>query len=177
MKGFSPLSRESGTTSSSPDWALAPTLAAAERGLRIALANKESLVVAGTLRLVGGRFFGRALATVAGNVAGAAVMGAALIHGADAPTALTLGWLMGVGLFASAAEGVLTAIALRHLERRAPNLVWDATVDAASSAQRQARKAFFAVAIALGVVLAIMPLSSSAPDALETVVERLRTLR
>jgi predicted outer membrane lipoprotein len=109
---------------------------------------------------------------VIGNLAGAAAMGVAMIEGAKAPVELTLAWLLGVGLIASTAEGVLTAIALDHLERRAPALVWDTGVNEPALA-RQTKKAVFAFAIALGLVLATTPLSSTAPDALETVVERL----
>jgi cobalt/nickel transport system permease protein len=123
--------------------------------------------------------------TTLGSTAGAASLTLALVYGAGAPLPLTASWLIGVQTLAGLAEGVLTAFVVRHLYGRAPGLI-------AREAQAEARVALDAprveasssdtrplklAACAIVVVLALLPLASSNPDALEVVLERLRTAR
>lgn len=122
--------------------------------------------------------------TTLGSTAGAASLTLALVYGAGAPLSLTASWLIGVQTLAGLAEGTLTALVVRHLYGRAPGLITreaeaarlslDASrLDPSSSDTRPLKVA----ACAIVVVLALLPLASSNPDALELVLDRLRTPR
>ena len=119
-----------------------------------------------------GMFASISAGTMLGAIAGALGLSAALVIGAGAPPGLTLGWLLGVQSLAGLAEGVLTALAARQLARRAPALISRVTPAPATSAPLGRGLAW--TALAIGVTLALLPLASSQPDALEALLERLR---
>lgn len=133
------------------------------------------LGVAAIQRLLGPRHPGATavLGTTVGNLLGAVSLAALLVRGAGAPATLTLVWLLGVQGAAGLIEGALTAVALKHLAARQPGpsllTVPDATARGATFTGF--RPAWFA--IAFGVLLAVLPFSSSVPDALERVVGNL----
>jgi cobalt/nickel transport system permease protein len=123
--------------------------------------------------------------TTLGSTAGAASLTLALVYGAGAPLPLTASWLIGVQALAGLAEGVLTAFVVRHLYGRAPALIagealaaarWALDAPRAGVASADTRPLMVA-ACAIVVVLALLPLASSNPDALELVLDRLRTAR
>ncbi len=115
-----------------------------------------------------------AIGTAIGSIAGAVSLALTLVVGAAAPFAMTLTWLVGIQTLAGIAEGVLTALAVRHLEARAPELL--APIAPAKHGFELRRAALWA-AVAIAVTVALLPLASSSPDALETVVERLQADR
>jgi cobalt/nickel transport system permease protein len=151
-----------------------------------------ALAVHGCRRLFGDSPRGFALAAVIGvllgNLLGASSLGFALVVGAGSPAWVTFPWLLGVQALAGLGEGVLTALAVRSLHARAPALLHRhvagrAVPEALGSATRpsEERRAsgnvLRAVAIAVGVAVALLPLASANPDALELVLEHLRTAR
>lgn len=112
-----------------------------------------------------------AIGTAAGTVIGGASLAAALVLGADAPLGLTFGFLVGVQAVAGCIEGVLTALAVRHLRGRAPALV---SRDVTSSAPAHAWRSVAWAALAVGIAVALLPLASRQPDALESVLQRIQ---
>lgn len=121
--------------------------------------------------------------TLAGNLAGACVLALVLVLGAGAPPTWTFGWLLSVQSAAGIAEGGLTFLAWRALQERASESAQDSAGDRLLSLDRQRSPraapsprapAWRWTALALGLMLALIPLSSGSPDALEVVVERLR---
>jgi cobalt/nickel transport system permease protein len=117
--------------------------------------------------------------TVLGNVAGASLLAAVLVGGAGVSARSAFPWLVGVHALTGVAEGVLTALAVRHLERRAPGLVSgtpDALALTAVERDERAKTGFRTAmgwtAVAVGVATALLPLASRAPDALEHLVVR-----
>jgi cobalt/nickel transport system permease protein len=120
--------------------------------------------------------------TTLGSAAGAASLTVALVYGAGAPLPLTAGWLIGVQSLAGLIEGILTALVVRHLFGRAPGLIAGeaaarSALDAPGSSGPADSRPLKVAACAIVVVLALVPLASSNPDALELVLERLRTAR
>jgi cobalt/nickel transport system permease protein len=150
-----------------------------------------ALAVDACRRLFGDSRRGLTLAAVVGvlfgNLAGAASLSFALTAGAGAPAALTFPWLLGVQALAGIGEGALTALAVRSLLTRAPALLCRrgrgsvaprALDNDDASPETGAKSATLrAVAIALGVVIALLPLASASPDALEVVLEHVRIAR
>jgi cobalt/nickel transport system permease protein len=150
-----------------------------------------ALAVHGCRLLFGETPRGLALAAVCGvtlgNLIGACSLAVTLVIGAGAPSGLTLGWLLGVQALAGLAEGALTALAVRSLVKRAPALLHrraaesvappslDSQVDAPDP--RATGGALRVAMIAVGVVIALLPLASAQPDALEVVLEHLRAAR
>jgi cobalt/nickel transport system permease protein len=118
--------------------------------------------------------------TLLGNVVGAASLSSILVSGAGAPPGFTFAWLIGVQALAGAVEGTLTALAVRRLRIRAPELVLrtrpdpsiPAPLDAAPPTAGDGR-ALRAAALALGITVALLPLASSTPDALESLLTHL----
>ncbi len=107
--------------------------------------------------------------TLTGNLAAASVLSLALVEGASAPLALTAGWLLGVHALSGLIEGALTAIAVRRLFVRAPGLI-----ERSPPAAAPAKGSYRVAAVALVVVLMLLPFASQAPDALEVVLSQLR---
>ena len=107
--------------------------------------------------------------TLTGNLAAAAVLALALVDGAAAPVTLTAGWLVGVHALSGVLEGVLTALAVRRLHVRAPALL-----ERAVTPPEPASGSYRTAAVALVVVLALLPFASEAPDALQVVLSRLQ---
>jgi cobalt/nickel transport system permease protein len=108
------------------------------------------------------------LGTTFGNLFGALSLTALLVRGADAPPTLTVSWLLGVQCLAGLIEGGLTAAALRHLVARRPELAALPAVSPTTPPGVSVNAGWFA--IVFGILLAMVPLSSSVPDALERVV-------
>jgi cobalt/nickel transport system permease protein len=136
------------------------------------LAVVPALAVHGARRLLESRFglgVATTVGTLLGAVGGALGLSTVLVTGAAAPFALTFGWLLGVQALAGLCEGVLTSMAVRHLAARAPALI------ARPSAAPVGRGLAW-TAVAIGVTLALLPLASSQPDALEAVIARLRAM-
>lgn len=137
------------------------------------LAVLPSLSVELVARVVGRT--GRALSvsavlgTLAGNVTGASALAAVLVTGAGASGRVAFPWLVGAHALAGVAEGLLTAVAVAQLERRAPGLVSrrDGGAALALSAPKSFRAAIAWTAIGVGLATALVPLASTAPDALE----------
>ena len=150
-----------------------------------------ALAVHGCRRLFGSSQRGLTLAAVVGvvlgNLAGASSLSLALTVGAGAPAAVTFSWLLGVQALAGLGEGALTALAVRGLLARAPALLHDRTraranpqaLDSEIPNAGDAAKngSIRRVAIALAVMIALLPLASANPDALEVVLEHVRTAR
>jgi len=109
------------------------------------------------------------LGTLLGNVAGATALASALVLGAGASAKLTFPWLVGAQALAGLAEGVLTAIAVREIERRTPRLLFGGRTQGV----RAPGAAIAWAAIAVGALTAAIPLASSAPDALERLLPEL----
>ncbi|MEB2310204.1 MAG: energy-coupling factor ABC transporter permease [Sorangiineae bacterium] len=118
-----------------------------------------------------------------GTTLGAAGLATALVLGAGAPARLTFAWLVGAQSLAGLAEGVLTALAVRELVRRAPRLVGlgaarrDApeALDAQSAAPGAVtHRGLGWLAAVLVVTVLLVPLASTSPDALEIVLHHLR---
>ena len=111
-----------------------------------------------------------AIGTALGAIVGASSLALTLVLGARAPAGLTFGFLVGVQALAGVVEGLLTAAAVRHLMGRAPALLVRT-----EPAERSpvAFRGLLWTAVALGVTVALLPLASSQPDALEAVLERL----
>ncbi|HVJ17545.1 MAG TPA: energy-coupling factor ABC transporter permease [Polyangiaceae bacterium] len=106
--------------------------------------------------------------SLVGNLAAATLLSLALVDGAAAPLALTASWLIGVHALSGVIEGVLTAIAVRRLGVRAPALLERTETTAA------ARGSYRVAAVAVVVVLALLPFASNAPDALQVVLSQLQ---
>jgi cobalt/nickel transport system permease protein len=113
-----------------------------------------------------------AIGTALGTIAGATSLALTLVLGAGAPLALTFGWLVGVQTLAGIAEGVLTALIVRRLVGHAPALLLRSEPPASSGLELWRGLRWAALAIA--VTLLLIPLASSRPDALESVLERLQ---
>jgi cobalt/nickel transport system permease protein len=150
------------------------------------------LAVHGCRRLFGdsprGLAFAAVIGVVLGNLAGAASLSLALTIGAGTPAGVTFSWLLGVQALAGIVEGLLTALAVRGLFARAPALFHQRTraecelraldSDDLASEPRAAKIASLrAVAITVGIVIALLPLASASPDALAVVLEHVRTAR
>lgn len=144
------------------------------------MAVLPAVVVHALRRLFGETRRGLSLAafsgTLVGTVAGAAVLSGTLVLGAGAPARLTFGWIVGVQGVAGLLEGVLAAVAVRHLLGRAPALLARSSpvpppLDSGGAAESN-RGLLWAV-VAIGVLLVLLPLASNTPDALELVVQRL----
>jgi cobalt/nickel transport system permease protein len=150
-----------------------------------------ALAVDACRRLFGDSRRGLTLAAIVGvlvgNLAGATSLSLALTVGAGTPAALTFPWLLGVQALAGIGEGALTALAVRSLLARAPALlhcrsrgsVAPRALDSEDASLERTAKAgpLRAVVIALGVVIALLPLASASPDALEVVLEHVRMAR
>lgn len=122
--------------------------------------------------------------TTLGSMAGAASLTLALVYGAGAPMPLTASWLIGVQTAAGLVEGTLTALVVHHLYGRAPGLLAGqpegsvrSALDAPSGSASFDTRPLKVAACAIVVVLALLPLASTHPDALELVLDRLRTPR
>jgi len=132
-------------------------------------------------RLCGESARGRVVAAVAGtllgNVAGACSLAATLVAGAGAPAKLTFGWLVGVQAVAGLAEGILTALVVKHLLGRAPALLGAPAMQMPRALDDEplprARTRWRALAIAIVAAIALVPLASATPDALELVLGRI----
>jgi cobalt/nickel transport system permease protein len=112
------------------------------------------------------------LGTALGSAAAASSLALMLTLGAGVAPKVAFGWLVGLQTLAGLIEGGLTALAVRQLRARAPGLLQPSGErPEASRAQRQAL-AWAALALALVVVL--LPLASRAPDALERAVSQAR---
>jgi cobalt/nickel transport system permease protein len=121
------------------------------------------------------------LGTLTGNTLGALVLSSLLVAGAGTPAALTFGWLLGVQALAALVEGALTALAVRRLAARAPALLngpgqrgLPLALDELPASEPRGVWAFRAAALALVLTVALLPLASSRPDALEVVLEHLQ---
>jgi cobalt/nickel transport system permease protein len=121
-----------------------------------------------------GRIVAAVAGTLLGNVAGACSLAATLVAGTGAPAKLTFAWLIGVQGLAGLAEGVLTALVVKHLLGRAPALlgaparfVPRALDDQPAPGARPRRRA---LAIAIVVAIALVPFATATPDALELVL-------
>ncbi len=132
------------------------------------------LAVEGARRCFAGSSRGLALAAIAGSVAGniaaALVLTLALAYGAGAPLKLTAAWLIGVHALTGAVEGTLTAVAVGRLQVRAPGLVENLRANTPGPARAPLRTALVAVVVAI----ALLPLASAAPDALQVVLAQLK---
>ena len=145
------------------------------------LAVLPALAVHGCRRLLGesrsGLMAAALLGTTVGNVAGAAGLAAVLVFAAGLPAGWTFAWLVGAQAASGLIEGVLTAIAVGQLVDRAPALTrWApgprALGDAEAPKPRRAVGALVWAAVATGLLIAALPLSSDDPDPLERVVEQ-----
>lgn len=120
--------------------------------------------------------------TVAGSMAGAASLALSLIAGADVPVRLAFGWLVGVQTLAGVAEALVTALAVRHLLERAPRLIVADTTPTAPAALDRTESGgtvygLRVAAIGIGIAIALLPLASRSPDALERVLEHVQAAR
>jgi len=106
------------------------------------------------------------LGTLLGNVAGASALAAALVVGAGASARIAFPWLVGVHALTGLVEGILTALALGELERRAPDLLYSPSPESRDR-PRSYRAAIAWTAVGIGVATALLPLTSAKPDALE----------
>jgi cobalt/nickel transport system permease protein len=116
------------------------------------------------------------LGTFGGSLLGAASLSALLVLGAGAEWRLTVPLLLGVQGVAGLAEGLVTAAAVERLFRTAPRLLSSAAApgdDATGNASR-VRPSYRWAALGVGVLIALLPLASRSPDALERVVEHLQ---
>jgi cobalt/nickel transport system permease protein len=113
-----------------------------------------------------GRMAAAFVGTVLGNTLAALALARVLVVGAGADAAWTYGLLGGVQTLAGCAEGVLTALAVRWLDGRAPALLAGEARRENAPAPSALRPAVTILALAT-VVAALLPLASSAPDALE----------
>lgn len=118
-----------------------------------------------------------ALGTFSGSLLGAMSLSACLVLGAGARWELTLPLLLGVQGVAGLVEGVVTAAAVNRLFRTAPRLLEHAATRDRSLEAGGGRPAFRWAALAVGLLIALSPLASRSPDALERVVERLQPTR
>ncbi len=122
------------------------------------------------------------LGTVIGNALGASSLALTLVAGAGVPVVLAFGWLVGLQMLAGLIEGVLTALALRHLVKAAPGLLVAARpapdlpmmIDGSDDRPRSRRVGLLWATLAIGLTCALLPLATDVPDALERVVERSR---
>ncbi|MEZ4220870.1 MAG: energy-coupling factor ABC transporter permease [Polyangiaceae bacterium] len=105
--------------------------------------------------------------TTLGNLLAAALLSTILVVHAGAPAAFTYGTLIGLQTAAGLVEGVLTARALSHLERRAPRLLFPPHVQLRPE---PTRRMWTWAAVGLGVALVLVPVASKAPDALTVVL-------
>lgn len=103
--------------------------------------------------------------TLLGNLLGAVCLGTLLVAGASAPPGTTFGWLLAVQGAAGLAEGVLTALAVRALQGRAPGLL--------AQGVHSTRSGWGWALIATVLVVLLLPLASTQPDALELVLHRM----
>lgn len=144
-------------------------------GLTVLGINVLNLAVLPALSVeLAARVFGRTqgglrsvaiVGTVLGNVAGASVLAAALVAGLKVSPGVTFGWLVSVQALAGLGEGILTAIAVGELDRRASGLLYRTGGSPGQPALSRAVLAWSVIAV--GAATAAVPLASSAPDALE----------
>jgi len=124
-----------------------------------------------------GRIVAAVAGALAGNVAGACSLAGILVVGAGAPAKITFAWLVGVQALAGLAEGILTALVVRHLLGRAPALLraparpMPRALDDEPAVVPRAR--WRALAIAIVAAIAIVPFVTATPDALELVLVRI----
>ena len=143
------------------------------------MAVVPALIVHGLRRVFGESKRGLTLTafsgTLVGTMAGALVLSTTLVFGAGAPARMTFGWIVGVQGIAGLAEGVLAAVAVRHLIGRAPALVLRTAGPVALDhiEPRESRRGLLWAMVAIAVALVLLPLASSTPDALEVVVHHL----
>jgi cobalt/nickel transport system permease protein len=124
-----------------------------------------------------------AIGTLLGNLAGALSLSGVLVIGAQAPVGPTLGWLLGTQAVCGLVEGVLTAAAIKHLAGRAPALLAARSLSGSPSiphaldepepTPNSSHRALLAMIVATAVIVALLPLASSKPDALESIVAKL----
>ncbi len=116
-----------------------------------------------------------------GTTLGASLLASMLVIGAGAPVKMTFAWLVGVQALAGIAEGVLTAVAVRELARRAPRLLGIGSTlagvprsldDVGTEPATPHRGARWAAA-ALVIAVILVPFASGTPDALAVVLRHL----
>lgn len=123
--------------------------------------------------------------TVVGSFLSSTSLAGLLVLGANSPSYITFPWLIGVQSAAGLVEGLLTWFALRRLRSAAPNLLDSPgdtsvallSIDEQALADLSPTKSRWSLrwtAVALVLLVALPPLASQSPDALEVVVERLR---
>lgn len=141
----------------------------------LTMALLPALIVHSVRRVAGESPRGLAVTAVVGSAAGACAgaltLSLALAAGARAPFVLTASWLVSVQTLAGLVEGVLTAVAVRELARRAPALLYEPT---APTAPRPRMRTAVVLACAGLAMVAVLPWASSLPDALSVVLHRLR---
>jgi hypothetical protein len=129
------------------------------------------MAVAAATRLFGRTGRGLAVSAVVGTTAGALLgattLSSLLVFAAGASARVAFPWLIGIQGLAGIAEGALTAVAVTHLARRTDGFIAAERRPAAPLAQRAPRSALAWTAIAIGIAVLLVPLASSAPDALE----------
>jgi cobalt/nickel transport system permease protein len=113
--------------------------------------------------------------TTLGNAAGAASLAGALVVGAGAEPMTALGWLLGVQTAAGLLEGLLTAAVVTRVQAIAPQLLSAPTQPRRPSAAPGAGRVLAWATVAVGIALALSPLTSTTPDALDKVVRGLVT--
>jgi cobalt/nickel transport system permease protein len=115
-----------------------------------------------------------AVGATLGGITGAALLSTVLVVGAGASAAPTFSWLIGIQGAAGLCEGLLTAVAVRELARRVPQLLPGAAPAASAPGGAAFRRPSLAwAAIAVGLVTACVPLASDQPDALERLLPEL----
>lgn len=119
------------------------------------------------------------IGTPLGSVVGAASLGFVLVEAARAPWAVTFAWLLGVQALSGLIEGAISAGAVRHLLGRAPGLlrVGHGAALGVDHEEPGSQRALWVTACAVVLTLALLPLASSMPDALEVVIEHLNSSR
>ncbi len=164
---------------------LVQALLFADGGLTVIGINVLNIAVIPVLSMaIAGRVFGRGsaagavLGTAVGSVLAATSLSGLLVVGAGAPAAITVPWLVGVQAVAGVVEGCVTWLAVRALRRQASHLLAERpiasrTLDDEVDALLRPRAAARWGTIAVCLLLALLPLASNSPDALEVVVRRL----
>ena len=164
---------------------LIQTLLLADGGLTVLGINMLNIAILPSLTVAGAaRLFGRdsAAAAIGGTALGSLIaagsLAALLVFGAGAPVHITVPLLLGVQTAAGVVEGIMTWFAVRALRRQASHLLGEAprrlqTLDDEADALLQHKPAFRWAAVAVCLLLALLPLATSSPDALEVVMQRL----
>jgi len=171
---------------------VAQALLLGDGGLTVLGINTLNIAILPVLAVSGARYvFGESrrglmasafVGTVLGNALAGSSLAAVLIFGAHAAPRLTTYWLVGAQSATGIVEGLLTALAVRHLLGAAPRLLRSEVGllgpealdhDAAAPGGAWARPLFRAAAVGLCVAVALLPFATSAPDALEVVLRHL----